>query len=211
MSPSSSITTRRRRPVNLVPRNERGGEEVTTMEEHDDDDDEQKHDRELNLSAGPQQILPVVQEDDEDENQMVDEAVIWGTDVHVPTATRTFRHFLRTFVSVSHSDRQQQKKQKRENPHIRNDDDDDSTVSSASSTIPQEPFYQHRLLKLSQGIIDPSSLFSTSIPTKNSLELDCHHLYFHSPSCQRFYHQLVKYPQEMVLSRRFLQCYIRSI
>ena len=198
-TPISTHRQRQRVKVNLLPRSERREPQLSVIDNEMEEDMDAKADMEIESQGPPQNMnIPIVSATEEDEDNSTDEAVIWGTDVHVPTATRIFRLFLRSFISLQNSDKQQREteKEKREMEGM-GSDNDDSTVSSHSTTS-GTPFYLQRLIDLSQGIVEPSPLFSTGIPTKNSLELDCRHLYFHSPACQRLYHQLVKYPQEMV-------------
>jgi len=95
------------------------------------------------------------------------------------------------------------------------DDDDDSLSSTFSddSQPPPTPLYINKLRDIllgktkndnnqeSQAELDqqanPSPLSSTMGIT-TSLDLNTIHLYYHSPSCQHLYHQLISYPSEII-------------
>lgn len=167
------------------------------------------------LPVNDVQIDPQEQEDDEitqqqQQQQQQDEVVIWGTDVHVPTAERAFRDFLKNFISINHSKKQQQRRRNNNN-NIGDINDDDSTsvdsFSTTSSNLEQtrkkeKQVYMNRLreIALSKFAVSPESANNSDVSatTNNSLDLDCQHLYFHSEACQRLYHQLLKFPQEIV-------------
>jgi DNA replication licensing factor MCM4 len=112
-------------------------------------------------------------------------AHIRGTDVHVPTTAAAFIDFIRNFRSLRHA---RQQTQTEETLHS---DDDMSLLSGDNDTDEQAvpPLYKSKLL----AILNNSSDTATS-----SLEIDTMHIYFHSESCQKIYHQLVSYPMELV-------------
>ena len=114
-------------------------------------------------------------------------ALIRGTDVHVPTAAAAFEDFLIHFISLDHVERAN-----RENDH--DDDDDDDLNSLDLSLQNQEPLY---LIKL-RDIITNGGVISDDDEQTSSLDIDTMHLFYHSPTCQNFYQQLVSYPMEIV-------------
>jgi DNA replication licensing factor MCM4 len=128
------------------------------------------------LSQNNDQPPPTAQEEPMDEEPPVPAVVqdptthIRGTDVNVHAAAAAFTDFLRNFRTLSV-----------------NDDDDDSMDEPE---LPP-PFYLSRLESLLAGA-------STMTTTTASLDLDTRHLYYHSPACQRLYHQLVAFPMEIV-------------
>jgi DNA replication licensing factor MCM4 len=109
------------------------------------------------------------------------EAHIRGTDVNVPRAAATFTDFLRNFVSLRVS-----KRNNRDANESDDDDDDDSLFSHNSEE--NEPFYMKKL----QRILD------CEIEGTASLDIDSIHLFYHNAACQQLYHQLVQYPMEIV-------------
>jgi DNA replication licensing factor MCM4 len=119
------------------------------------------------------------------------EAHIRGTDVHVPTAAAAFTDFLRHFVSLQKSKRDQIRRRRQmrnlERDADEDSDDEDSMSDSDGEAEEEPPLYATKLQKL----LDTE-------PETASLEVDTMHLYYHSEECQKFYHQLVEYPMEMV-------------
>ena len=99
-----------------------------------------------------------------------------GTDVNVRIAAETFRDFLRTFRSLSNN-----------NNNNEDSDEDSDDDSEAGSTSDSTPFYLSKL----------QALLKDSQPG-SSLDIDTMHLYYHNQECQRLYHQLVRYPMELV-------------
>ena len=203
----TSETNRRRKIIMPMRRNRDRFSRDQDMEDTNsmNDDNHNEENDDLPESGRIARIVEVDEEVDEEEDVVItqEEAVIWGTDVHVPTVERAFRDFLRTFVSVKESQKRQKRRRKQNNINDDNNDNDDddfseSSFSISSQTSKKEPIYIKRLNEISQGFSSTSNLFSSAIPTKNSLDIDCQHLYFHSPACQRLYHQLIKYPQEIV-------------
>jgi len=125
----------------------------------------------------------------ENDGPLMDEqehAHIRGTDVHVPTAAAAFTDFLRNFRSLRISQRRQ----------IQDDDDsEDLSMDSEDETTP--PLYLSRL----ESLLTRGSMFvntDSSDATTASLDIDAIHLYYHGEACQRFYHQLISYPMELV-------------
>lgn len=114
--------------------------------------------------------------------------LIRGTDVHVPTAAAAFTDFLRTFASLPDSERKNRRLRQASDA---GDEDDDSFLSEESEE--QTPLYLSRLesLLLNGRIIDDGE-------QATSLDVDTMHIYYHSEQCQRFYHQLIAYPMELV-------------
>jgi MCM P-loop domain/MCM OB domain len=154
-------------------------------------------------------------------------AYIRGTNVHVPTAAAAFTDFLRTFVSVRHSQRRLERETRgnRENNNNNNndadanadsdDDDDDDDDDSLDSQLDDDeaslrPLYLSRLQSLlTHGILpqqqhrrgqrqqQQASGIGEAAATA-SLDIDAMHLYYHSRDCQFFYNHLVAYPMEIV-------------
>lgn len=121
-------------------------------------------------------------------------AVIWGTDVNVPTAARAFKDFILTFRSVEISRRVQQREERRQRRRRRREGrtDEEDTYSSTSDDDSGEALLPpiHYLNQL--------SLIHASQPPNPFVDIDTLCLYYHNAECQRLYHQLVKYPQEIV-------------
>ena len=141
---------------------------LSGLEDNDDDDDDDA----AAQPAAPQQQ----QQQHEDDNVMMDQqedatTLARGTDVNVHEAATTFTNFLRTFRKL---------------PVERDDDDDESDASDEEEEDESPPLY---IAKLQQ-------LLHHTKPC--SLDIDTMHLFFHNPACQRFYHQLVNYPMELV-------------
>jgi DNA replication licensing factor MCM4 len=115
-----------------------------------------------------------------DDERLVDDdvALIRGTNVHVPTAAATFSDFLRNFRSLRLSRRA-------------NDESDDDSKDDNEELPP--PLYQSRLESVLAQTVTSESRSSTA-----SLEIDAMHLYYHNEDCQRFYHQMVAFPLEMI-------------
>mmetsp|Transcript_7832 Transcript_7832/g.11985 ORF Transcript_7832/g.11985 Transcript_7832/m.11985 type:complete len:885 (+) Transcript_7832:84-2738(+) len=104
-----------------------------------------------------------------------EQALIRGTDVHVPTAAAAFTEFILNFRSLQDSNE---------------DDDSLSAVSECGDTA---PVY---LSKLRSILNDGTSVLQDQ--STQSLEIDTMHLYFHNSDCQTLYHQLERYPSELV-------------
>lgn len=121
--------------------------------------------------------------DDGIDEPPLNEAVahIRGTDVHVPTAAKAFTDFLRNFRSLRIS--------QKAIAVIQNVQDDDSDSEMEDFSVNEEDTPLLYLEKLRQLL---------NVTGTASLEVDTMHLYYHSIDCQRFYHQLVAYPMEMV-------------
>jgi hypothetical protein len=118
-------------------------------------------------------------------------AVIWGTDVNVPSAARAFKDFILTFRSVDFSRRMQQREDRRQRRRQRRNDEEDTYSSSSDDDYDEEllpPIYY----------LNQLSLIHTSQPSNPFVDIDTLCLYYHNAECQRLYHQLVKYPQEIV-------------
>jgi DNA replication licensing factor MCM4 len=110
-----------------------------------------------------------------------DIALIRGTNVHVPTAAAAFVDFLRHFRSL----RAQR-------------DDEDS--ESDNEDEPTPPLYMAKLQSLlTHGHLRDETA-SPIIPSSAtaSLDIDAMHIYFHSEACQKFYHQMVSFPMEII-------------
>ena len=118
--------------------------------------------------------------------------VVRGTDIHVPTASAAFTDFLTNFISLKHS-------QRRYN-NTENDSDDDNEEEEEEN----EALYPKQVLELlqrheSNTENDTSAVVNNdSTPTALSLNVDTQHLYYHSPECQKLYHQLVNFPRQVV-------------
>jgi DNA replication licensing factor MCM4 len=148
--------------------------------------------------------------------------LIRGTDIHVQTAARIFKEFIQNFVSVEDSAkamRKQARMEKRNRAVSGNgsgggggdddgDDDapDDDSLSSfesvKSTDEPMQFLYMEKLKDILFGrhtSADADSMTSsTAFETTSPFDLDTRHLYFHSPDCQRLYHQLISYPSEVI-------------
>ena len=104
------------------------------------------------------------------------EAVIRGTNVHVPTAAAAFTEFVRNFRSLEHALREE-------------DSDDDDSILSRPEVPP--PLYLTQL----QALVDRTTMPQGPVV---SLDLDARHLYYHNADCQKLYHQLTAYPMELI-------------
>lgn len=100
------------------------------------------------------------------------QGTIRGTQINVRDTADAFKDFLRNFISLAATRRAQE------------DHDDDLSVFSDDT--PEQPLYVTKLQEL--GTVEGTA----------SLEIDTMHLFYHSQDCQRLYHQLVKYPLELV-------------
>ena len=83
------------------------------------------------------------------------------------------------------------------------DDDSLSSFESVKSTDePMQFLYMEKLKDILFGrhtSADADSMTSsTAFETTSPFDLDTRHLYFHSPDCQRLYHQLISYPSEVI-------------
>ena len=116
-------------------------------------------------------------------------ALIRGTDVHVPTAASAFEDFLLHFISLDHAERAN-----RENDQDDDDNNNDFNNSLDTALQNQEPLYMIKL----QDIITNGGVISDDDEQTSSLDIDTIHLFYHSPTCQNFYQQLVSYPMEIV-------------
>jgi MCM P-loop domain/MCM OB domain len=144
-------------------------------------------------------------------------AYIRGTNVHVPTAAAAFTDFLRTFVSLRHSQRRENRNNGNSNNNNNNSDsDDDSLDSQLDDEASSRPLYLSRLQSLlTHGILPQqqhggrrrgqnhaaSASSSSGIgdaAATASLDIDTMHLYYHSRDCQLFYNHLVAFPMEIV-------------
>lgn len=127
------------------------------------------------------------EEDDAAEVVMQEDVYIRGTNVNIPTASAVFTDFIKNF--------------RRLQPSRNNDDDDDddslSDIQDDDATQPPEtPLYLSKLQQLlEQGSFGRGE--TTSLTTA-SLDIDCIHLYYHNEACQKFYHQMVAYPSEII-------------
>ncbi|GAX09822.1 DNA replication licensing factor MCM4 [Fistulifera solaris] len=119
-----------------------------------------------------------------------DIALIRGTNVHVPTAAAAFVDFLRHFRSLRAQ---------------RNDKNDDSESDSDDEEEEEEeetPLYMAQLQSLLthghwRDETTPTTTTHPSTATA-SLDIDAMHIYFHSEACQKFYHQMVSFPMEII-------------
>ncbi|GMH69910.1 hypothetical protein TL16_g05278 [Triparma laevis f. inornata] len=108
--------------------------------------------------------------------------VLRGTDIEVSTVTKTFSEFLREFRSV-------------EDSKIRSDlNAREKAIEEGESfddELPQpDPTLKPHYLEI---------LSKTFNSQSTAIELDCVHLYYHSPSTRRLYDWLESYPQEIVV------------
>ena len=120
---------------------------------------------------------------DEDVDAVVDgedQHVIWGTNIRVPEAAAAFKDFLLNFRSIQYSERMN---------HGGVDDDDDLSLGNVDvldgNDEDEEPLYIQQLHQIRRE-------------QTGAVQLDGQHLFYHSSACQKLYHQLVQYPQEIV-------------
>ena len=145
-----------------------------------------------NHAAPPQ--VPQRQEPPEEPILPPDQmTLIRGTDVNVPEAAAAFSDFLRTFVSIPDSERRARQLRREQNEEADGYSDDDDSLLSEEMEEEGKPLYLTRLesLLLNGGIVEDGE-------QTTSLDVDTMHIYYHSQDCQRFYHQLVEYPMELV-------------
>jgi DNA replication licensing factor MCM4 len=119
--------------------------------------------------------------------------LIRGTDVNVPEAAAAFSDFIRNFISIPDSERRARQKRREENQDADEFSDDDDSLLSEEMEEEGKPLYLTRLesLLLNGRIVQDGE-------QTTSLDIDTMHIYYHSQDCQRFYHQLVEYPMELV-------------
>lgn len=106
------------------------------------------------------------------EDGVQDQAVIWGTNIRVPEAAAAFRELLLNFRSIQQSNR------------VHGEDLDDD-LSMGDEDEHEQPVYLEQLHRIRRE-------------QSGAVQLDCQHLFYHSPACQKLYHQLVQFPQEIV-------------
>jgi len=129
-----------------------------------------------------------------------EEAHIRGTDVHVPTAAAAFVDFLRNFRSLRISRRQQRDNNQARTNNDGSDDDSLSDMSLDAEEALPPPLYLAKL----QAMLSPGAAMNgqggveIAAAKTASLDIDTMHIYYHSEACQRFYHQLVSFPAELV-------------
>jgi DNA replication licensing factor MCM4 len=126
----------------------------------------------------------------DDGEPLVDDdiALIRGTNVHVPTAAAAFTDFLRNFRSL------------RSSREAYNDDESDEDDMDDEEQNRPPPLYRSRLeALLTHGHMESADAATTTAALATaSLDIDAMHIYYHSETCQRFYHQMVSYPMEIV-------------
>jgi len=86
---------------------------------------------------------------------------------------------------------------------LESDDDSFESIDTADSTKERRFVYIDKIRDIifgrRQGSGGGDAMTSSSaMETTAPFDLDTRHLYFHSPACQRLYHQLVSYPAEVV-------------
>lgn len=190
--------------------------------QNDDGNDDGDSD---NQRARQQQDIPL---EEEEEDIPSEEKFIRGTNIVVSTAASTFKEFLQNFISVEESEKAFQKEQKRKRKERRlaangsgdngegdnGDSDDDSDDDSFESINTNDSTEERRFVYMDnirdilfqkRQASDNSNLDSDVMTSINSVmettapfDLNSRHLYFHSPACQRLYHQLTSYPAEVV-------------
>jgi DNA replication licensing factor MCM4 len=178
-------------PAAFIRRNESDSAEtpLTPLSPLNNDDDVEGNDTTNELDQAPNAVANADDEADVDSplNDIVTEvAHIRGTDVHVPTAAKAFTDFLRSFRSLGLSQRRQQQQHVAPNT---NDNDSDTDMDDETEIEEQIGAPLLYMTKIRQMLNNTGTA---------SLEIDTMHLYYHSAECQRFYHQLVAYPMEMV-------------
>ena len=174
-------------------------------DEDDDDDGNDNGDNDEDIANDNEQeaAQAAAQQQQADAAFGQELAHIRGTDVHVPTAAAAFTEFLRKFSSLLASQQQQQKAATAAAKNNGGGDDDSDALSDSDdddddSQANSPPLYISRLQSLlTRGAIFVNETHDVSASTA-SLEIDTMHLYYHSPASQRFYHQLIAYPMEIV-------------
>ena len=140
------------------------------------------------------------EEDPADQEPLVDDdiALIRGTNVHVPTAAAAFSDFLRNFRSFRCS-RADNATGEDDDSDLDDDDDDDDDIMGVARP---PPLYRSRLqFLLDNGHMGAGAQVgpaTTAALSTASLDIDAMHIYYHNEACQKFYHQMVSYPMEIV-------------
>ena len=113
--------------------------------------------------------------------------VVRGSNIEVPLVASAFRDFLLNFKSVEISQRRERKKEREERIARGEDVSDDEMEEFEDDEMDED--------EPSVYVNELEKLFRTQSP---ALNLDCIHLYNHSPSSRRLYNWLVDYPQEII-------------
>lgn len=161
----------------------------------DDNDDDNNGDgggnrRNNNNNNGNRNNADDEDDEDDDEDDFLDTQGIFtaprGTDIDVTVAADTFREFLRNFMNL------RSKRRSTGDDNANNNNNDGVSDSDSDSDDEDEVNADATPLYLSK-------LESIMNRTDNgSLDVDTMHLYFHNEDCQRFYHQLVHYPADII-------------
>ncbi|KAL7561237.1 hypothetical protein ACA910_004158 [Epithemia clementina (nom. ined.)] len=192
---------------------------LSTTHPQNGQDDSNMNQQDAPLNEGTPAVEAANEEGNNNDNPLLSfsagsDAVIRGTDVHVPTAAAAFQEFLLNFRSLEHARRRTNRRSQsssNSNNNSGDEDMDDARSEDSSSMISGDdddddhddqvpPLYLSRLHALaaqSNEDIENRPLVNGSVTTA-SLELDTRHLYFHNQACQRLYHQLTAYPMELI-------------
>ncbi|GFH54761.1 cdc21-like protein [Chaetoceros tenuissimus] len=162
-----------------------------------------------------------MRENDEDDMEL-EQNFIRGTNIVVATAAAAFKEFLQNFISVEESERAYEKEQKKKRRERRqasgadgggsdpDDDSDDDSFESLDSVDSNEEksfiyldkirdiLFQRNSKSTSAGDGDAMTSSTENTDGAVAFDLDSSHLFFHSPACQRLYHQLISYPAEVI-------------
>jgi len=146
---------------------------------------------------------------DQIQEMVMDQTVIWGTDINVPKVAKAFSHFIKTFVSIERSkrlyimDKNAAKKKTRGggkvsdenlkgNKHLVDLDlKSPNEADEFSEDSEPRPLYLNKMAEIK---LDSQK----EVMLTPHLDIDTLHLYYFSPSCQRLYRQLLQYPQEII-------------
>lgn len=157
-------------------------------EQEDDDERRNQDDGLAGEGIDAMELQNPAARNDEQLLDQGEEAHIRGTDVNVQTAAAAFVDFLRNFRSLRVASDQSQT------------GGDDSDILSSDDSSDEEaeelpPLYITKLQSLlTRGVVDDDQ----DGARRASLDIDAMHLYYHNEACQRFYHQLVAFPNEIV-------------
>lgn len=130
-----------------------------------------------------------------DNEAAIDEdiALIRGTNVHVPTAAAAFVDFLRQFRSLRDS-RQGYSGAGSDYGSDSDDELDDDNRPPPLYIAKLQSLLTHGHMR-EEAEQAPANTPSAATA---SLDIDAMHIYFHSEACQKFYHQMVSFPMEII-------------
>jgi len=123
-------------------------------------------------------VVEVGDTQDDVEQDDIQETLVRGTNVHIPTAARIFKEFIQNFRCLPNGG-----------------ENDDDSIDSVEET---EPFYIQKIESFLDGLGTPGNQNSTSALATTSLDIDAMHIFYHNEDCQRLYHQIVAFPMELI-------------